>query len=204
VSCAWTGPIELLPQQHYQCGDLVDAQPDREVEPGPSALLVSARDGVAASRRPSDQRQAGAAGAPPGRVASEPKTAERQRTQQVNEVWSWNFVEDQTENGTRFRVLTLLDEHTWECLAVHVDWSVRAVEVITARIDREQGGGAVAKWGLRAGTPRLSFNSGRRKVAIVLPAPVDSAHGLQCRSPALSKICQENRLFAGFSCFVSP
>ena len=28
-------------------------------------------------------------------------------------------------------MLTLLDEHTRECLAVHVDWSIRAVDVIT-------------------------------------------------------------------------
>ena len=58
-------------------------------------------------------------------------TAERQRATQANHVWSWDFVEDQTENGTRFRVLTLLDEHTRECLAMHVDWSIRAVDVIT-------------------------------------------------------------------------
>jgi transposase InsO family protein len=58
-------------------------------------------------------------------------TAERQRATQANHVWSWDFVEDQTENGTRFRVLTLLDEHTRECLAAHVDWSIRAVDVIT-------------------------------------------------------------------------
>jgi hypothetical protein len=55
-------------------------------------------------------------------------TAERQRATQANHVWSWDFVEDQTENGTRFRVLTLIDEYTRECLAVHVDWSIRAVD----------------------------------------------------------------------------
>jgi len=58
-------------------------------------------------------------------------TAERQRATHANHVWSWDFVEDQTENGTRFRILTLLDEYTRECLAVHVDWSIRAVDVIT-------------------------------------------------------------------------
>lgn len=58
-------------------------------------------------------------------------TAERQRAVHANHVWSWDFVEDQTENGTRFRVLTLIDEYTRECLAVHVDWSIRAVDVIT-------------------------------------------------------------------------
>jgi putative transposase len=58
-------------------------------------------------------------------------TARRQRASKVNDVWSWDFVEDQTENGTRFRILTLLDEHTRRCLAVHAGWSIRAVDVIT-------------------------------------------------------------------------
>ena len=58
-------------------------------------------------------------------------TAQRQRATEANQVWSWDFVEDQTENGTRFRVLTLIDEHTRECRAAHVDWSIRAVDVIT-------------------------------------------------------------------------
>jgi transposase InsO family protein len=58
-------------------------------------------------------------------------TAQRQRALHRGHVWSWDFVEDQTERGTRFRVLTLLDEYTRECLAVHVAWSVRAVDVIT-------------------------------------------------------------------------
>lgn len=58
-------------------------------------------------------------------------TAQRQQAHHTGHVWSWDFVEDQTERGTRFRVLTLLDEHTRECLAVHVAWSIRAVDVIT-------------------------------------------------------------------------
>ena len=58
-------------------------------------------------------------------------TAQRQRALHRGHVWSLDFVEDQTERGTRFRVLTLLDEFTRECLAVHVAWSIRAVDVIT-------------------------------------------------------------------------
>ena len=58
-------------------------------------------------------------------------TAERQRAMKANQVWSWDFVEDQTENGSRFRILTLIDEHTRRCLATHVAWSIRAVDVIT-------------------------------------------------------------------------
>jgi putative transposase len=41
------------------------------------------------------------------------------------------FVEDQTESGTRLRILTLLDEYTRQCLAVHAAWSIRAVDAIT-------------------------------------------------------------------------
>ncbi len=58
-------------------------------------------------------------------------TSERKRAEEVNEVWSWDFVEDQTENGTRFRILTLIDEYSRKCLAVHAAWSIRAVDVIT-------------------------------------------------------------------------
>jgi transposase InsO family protein len=58
-------------------------------------------------------------------------TSERQRAGQVNEVWSWDFVEDQTAQGSRFRILTLIDEHTRRCLATHAGWSIRAVDVIT-------------------------------------------------------------------------
>lgn len=57
--------------------------------------------------------------------------SERLRAIKPGEVWSWDFCEDQTENGTRFRILTLLDEYTRECLAVHVAWSIRALDAIT-------------------------------------------------------------------------
>ena len=58
-------------------------------------------------------------------------TAERQRAERPGQVWSWDFVADQTENGSSFRILTLLDEHTRQCLAMHPAWSIRAVDVIT-------------------------------------------------------------------------
>jgi putative transposase len=58
-------------------------------------------------------------------------TALRQRAERPNQVWSWDFVEDQTEAGSKLRMLTLLDEYTRQCLAVHVAWSIRAVDVIT-------------------------------------------------------------------------
>lgn len=56
---------------------------------------------------------------------------ERLRASKARQVWSWDFVEDQTENGTRFRILTLIDEFTRQCLAIHAGWSIRAIDAIT-------------------------------------------------------------------------
>src|SRR6266581_3272234 len=53
------------------------------------------------------------------------------RAEGANQIWSWDFVHDQTQEGRPFRILTLIDEHTKQCLATHVGWSVRAVDVIT-------------------------------------------------------------------------
>jgi putative transposase len=58
-------------------------------------------------------------------------TAMRQRAERANQIWSWDFVHDQTQEGRPFRILTLIDEHTKQCLATHVGWSVRAVDAIT-------------------------------------------------------------------------
>ncbi len=58
-------------------------------------------------------------------------TAQRQQAERPGQVWSWDFVADQTENGSSFRILTLLDEHTRQCLAIHPAWSIRAIDVIT-------------------------------------------------------------------------
>jgi len=58
-------------------------------------------------------------------------TSVRKRAEYPNHVWSWDFLEDQIESGSRFRIMTLIDEYTRQWLAVHVAWSIRAVDVIT-------------------------------------------------------------------------
>lgn len=75
---------------------------------------VRRKEGLQVSRRQRKLRRLGIS------------TAERQRALHANHVWSWDFVEEQTENGTRFRLLTLIDEHTRECLAVDVITVVEA------------------------------------------------------------------------------
>ncbi len=54
----------------------------------------------------------------------------RQAAAHRNHVWSWDFVSDQVEGGSAFRILTLIDEHTRECLATHVAWPMRATDVL--------------------------------------------------------------------------
>jgi putative transposase len=43
----------------------------------------------------------------------------RLRPEYPNHVWSYDFVEDRTHDGRRFRMLNVLDEFTRECLAIH-------------------------------------------------------------------------------------
>lgn len=60
-----------------------------------------------------------------------PGRAERLSAVRRNHVWSWDFVSDQTENGSPFRILTLIDEHTRQCLAAHAAWSIRGRDVLS-------------------------------------------------------------------------
>jgi putative transposase len=60
-----------------------------------------------------------------------PSNGKRLKAQRRNEVWSWDLVHDQTEHGRVLRMLTLIDEYTKEALAIHVSYSIRAVDAIT-------------------------------------------------------------------------
>lgn len=47
-----------------------------------------------------------------------------------NSVWSYDFVEDRLASGSRLRLLTVIDEHTRESLAIEVGRSMRSQDVI--------------------------------------------------------------------------
>ena len=47
-----------------------------------------------------------------------------------NHVWTYDFVSDQTENGGKLKLLTVLDEFTRESPAIEVGRSIRAKDVI--------------------------------------------------------------------------
>ncbi|WP_139322898.1 IS3 family transposase [Deinococcus marmoris] len=66
----------------------------------------------------------------PRRRVSAAHRAARTDPMNVNQVWSMDFVSDALFNGKRFRTLTLLDVFSRECLAIHVDVSIRAERVV--------------------------------------------------------------------------
>ena len=45
-------------------------------------------------------------------------------------VWSYDFVEDRTHDGRKFRMLTVIDEFTRRCLAIHVDRKFNSDKVL--------------------------------------------------------------------------
>ena len=50
--------------------------------------------------------------------------------QRANQRWAMDFVADTLAHGRTFRVLTIIDEHTRECLAVETDTSLPGLRVI--------------------------------------------------------------------------
>jgi putative transposase len=57
------------------------------------------------------------------------KRMDRPVATRKNECWSMDFVSDQLFDGRRIRVLTIVDNHTRESLALHVDQRVRGMDV---------------------------------------------------------------------------
>ena len=47
-----------------------------------------------------------------------------------NHVWSYDFVFARLMDGTKIRFLTVIDEHTRECLALHVDYRLKSDDVM--------------------------------------------------------------------------
>jgi putative transposase len=47
-----------------------------------------------------------------------------------NHVWAYDFVMDRTHNGKAFRMLTVIDEYTHECLAIKVKRKLNSIDVM--------------------------------------------------------------------------
>ena len=59
----------------------------------------------------------------------------RLRPEYQNHVWSFDFVETQTHDGRRIRLMTLIDEFTRKCLAIRVARRINAIGVIETLAD---------------------------------------------------------------------
>lgn len=54
----------------------------------------------------------------------------RLRPEHPNHVWSYDFVEDRTHDGRKYRMLNVVDEFTHECLAIRANRKLKAIDVI--------------------------------------------------------------------------
>ena len=59
----------------------------------------------------------------------------RLRAEQANHVWSYDFVEDRTHEGRKYRMLNIIDEFTHECLAIRIDRKLNSTAVIDVLLD---------------------------------------------------------------------
>ena len=91
-------------------------------------------------------------------------------------VWSYDFVADRTHDGKAFRMLTVIDEFSRECLAIHVQRQIRSDDVLAVLAElfarhgppehiRSDNGGeftatAVREWLGRIGVKTLYIEPG--------------------------------------------
>ena len=54
----------------------------------------------------------------------------RLRPAHPNHVWSYDFVEDRTHDGRKYRMLNIIDEFTRECLAIRINRKLNSTDVI--------------------------------------------------------------------------
>ena len=59
----------------------------------------------------------------------------RLRPEHPNHVWSYDFVEDRTHDGRKYRMLNAIDEFTHESLAIRIERRLRSTDVIDVLCD---------------------------------------------------------------------
>ena len=72
---------------------------------------------------------------PRGRLWLNDGSCIRLRPERRNHVWSYDFVEAQTHDGRKLRLMTLIDEFTRECLAIRVARRINSFGVLETMAD---------------------------------------------------------------------
>jgi hypothetical protein len=75
---------------------------------------------------------------PPRRRKACLKREQRPLATEKNECWSMDLVSDELFDGRRIRLLTIVDNHTRESLAIHIGQRIRGCEVVEVRGPRRQ------------------------------------------------------------------
>lgn len=63
-------------------------------------------------------------------IGSSANACSKRKSEHRDDVWTWDFVFDRTMSGTTLKWLSLIDEHTRECLALKVDRGLTSDDVI--------------------------------------------------------------------------
>ena len=89
-------------------------------------------------QRPVRRRQARKLGPKRGTSAN---SCVNQPSRFANDVWTYDFIADRTVSGGTLKWLTLVDEYTRECLALHVERAVNGADVrrVLARVVGRRG-----------------------------------------------------------------
>jgi hypothetical protein len=105
----------------------------------------------------------------------------RLRAERPDHVWSYDFVEDRTHDGRKYRMPDVIDEFTHECLAIRVARKLKATDVIDVLSDlfilrgvpgHVRSDNGPSSW------PRRSRNGSRRSV----PGPPTSPRAARGRT----------------------
>jgi transposase InsO family protein len=59
----------------------------------------------------------------------------RKRLEYRNHFWAYDFVKDRTYDGRTIKMLTIIDEHTRECLAIKADRKLKSENVVMVLAD---------------------------------------------------------------------
>ena len=94
--------------------------------------------------------------------------------EEINQVWSMDFMHDQLSDGRGFRLLNVIDDHNREALGIEIDFSLPSERVIRAlkqiiewrgqpniiRCDNgpENISGAIQNWASQTGKPSSTSN----------------------------------------------
>ena len=65
----------------------------------------------------------------PRRPRAKPFIGIMPKAEKMNQIWTYDFVFDESVSGRKLKMLTLIDEYTRECLAVEVDTSITSLKV---------------------------------------------------------------------------